>query len=239
MAYFVTGATGFIGKFLVEKLLQREGTINVLVRRESEHKLEALRQRFPAAGDRIVPVYGDLSQPLLGIEDSAREALRGSIDHFFHVAAIYDLTASAESQQIANVEGTRNAVQCAKDLKAGCFQHVSSIAVGGKYEGTFREDMFEEAGDLSHPYFRTKHDSEAVVRGRRAVPFDRRPEGLARRLRPRKTGLLHQPEGQLRDRRDHGFVLAFRRSRVGLHLRIILSLVGNCHGSARRPTTSA
>ncbi len=171
MSYFVTGATGFIGKFLVAKLLQREGTIHVLVRKESEHKLEALRQRFPGAGDRIVPVYGDLSQPLLGITDSEREALRGNIKHFFHVAAIYDLTASAESQQIANVEGTRHAVACAKDIQAGCFQHVSSIAVGGKYEGIFREDMFDEAGDLSHPYFRTKHDSEEVVRKECKIPW--------------------------------------------------------------------
>jgi NAD(P)-dependent dehydrogenase (short-subunit alcohol dehydrogenase family) len=171
MSYFVTGATGFIGKFLVEKLLQREGTVHVLVRKESEHKLEALRQRFPGAGERIAPVYGDLSQPLLGIEEGTREALRGNIKHFFHVAAIYDLTASAESQQVANVEGTRNAVQLARDIQAGCFQHVSSIAVGGKYEGIFREDMFEEAGDLSHPYFRTKHDSEAVVRKECKIPW--------------------------------------------------------------------
>ncbi len=171
MNYFVTGATGFIGKFLVEKLLQREGTVYVLVRKGSEHKLEALKQRFPGAGERIVPVSGDLAQPLLGIDEAERDKLRGKIGHFFHVAAIYDLTASAESQQIANVEGTRNAVKCAEDLQAGCFQHTSSIAVGGKYEGTFREGMFKEAGELSHPYFRTKHDSEAVVREECNIPW--------------------------------------------------------------------
>ena len=171
MNYFVTGATGFIGKFLVEKLLQREGTVYVLVRKGSEHKLEALKQRFPGAGERIVPVSGDLAQPLLGIDEAERDKLRGKIGHFFHVAAIYDLTASAESQQIANVEGTRNAVKCAEDLQARCFQHTSSIAVGGKYEGTFREGMFKEAGELSHPYFRTKHDSEAVVREECNIPW--------------------------------------------------------------------
>jgi len=171
MSYFVTGATGFIGGNLVEKLLRREGTIYVLVRQESQHKLEALKQRYSSGSERIVPVYGDLSQPLLGIGDAERDELRGKVKHFFHVAAIYDLTASAESQQIANVEGTRHAVNCAADLQAGCFQHVSSIAVGGKYEGTFREDMFEEAGDLTHPYFRTKHDSEAVVRNECKIPW--------------------------------------------------------------------
>ncbi len=37
--------------------------------------------------------------------------------------------------------------------------------------------------------------------------------------------LLHQQEGELRGRRNHGSVLALRRSGVGVHLRILLSLV--------------
>ena len=171
MDYFVTGATGFIGKFFVEKLLHRKGTIHVLVRNESADKLQALRNRFPGAGDRIVPIHGDLTKPLMGVSDADRKSLRGNIDHFFHIAAIYDLAASEESQFEANVEGTRNAVQCAEDLKAGCFQHVSSIAVGGKFDGTFREDMFEEAGELNHPYFFTKHQSEKVVRDECSIPY--------------------------------------------------------------------
>lgn len=171
MNYFVTGGTGFIGRFLVETLLQRDGTVYLLLRNGSEGKLDAMKRRFPPDDKRIVPVYGDLSEPLLGISDSERARLRGTIGHFFHVAAIYDLAASAESQQIANVEGTRNAVKCAEDLQAGCFQHTSSIAVSGKYQGTFREGMFKEAGELSHPYFCTKHDSEEVVRKECSIPW--------------------------------------------------------------------
>src|SRR5207237_10132298 len=55
-------------------------------------------------------------------------------------------------------------VEFAQAVQAGCFHHVSSIAAAGLYEGTFREDMFEEAEELDHPYFRTKHDSEGIVR---------------------------------------------------------------------------
>jgi len=57
--YFVTGATGFIGRHLVERLLAREGDIHVLVRPGSTEKLEALVERLGGAG-RIHAVPGDL-----------------------------------------------------------------------------------------------------------------------------------------------------------------------------------
>jgi NAD(P)-dependent dehydrogenase (short-subunit alcohol dehydrogenase family) len=165
MSYFVTGATGFIGRNLVELLLEREGTIYVLVREGSKGRLEELRNRWGVDPDRVVGIVGDLSQPGLGISDEDVERLRGEIDHLFHLAAIYDMTADAASQNVANVEGTRHMVQFAEDVEARRVHMVSSIAAAGLYKGVWREDMFEEAEDLdNHPYFRTKHDSEGVVR---------------------------------------------------------------------------
>ena len=61
MSYFVTGATGFIGRNLVEQLLEREGTIYVLVREGSRGRLEELRSRWGAGEDRIVPVIGRIA----------------------------------------------------------------------------------------------------------------------------------------------------------------------------------
>lgn len=61
---------------------------------------------------------------------------------------------------------------------------------------------------------------------RRDLSPDRRAKGLAGRLRPRTAGVLHQPERQLRERRNHGALLALRRSCVGVHLCPFLSLVG-------------
>jgi NAD(P)-dependent dehydrogenase (short-subunit alcohol dehydrogenase family) len=171
MSYLVTGATGFIGRHLVEQLLEREGTIYVLVREGSRGRLEELKSRWGAPEGRIVPVIGDLYQEKLGVGDQIDE-LKGQVDHFFHLAAIYDMTADAESQRIANVEGTREAVELAEVLEAKRFHMVSSIAAAGLYKGTFTEDMFDEAEQVeNHPYFQTKHESERVVRDECEVPW--------------------------------------------------------------------
>jgi NAD(P)-dependent dehydrogenase (short-subunit alcohol dehydrogenase family) len=169
MGYFVTGATGFIGRNLIELLLAREGTIYVLCRKGSVGKLDALIDRWGAEPGRVVPVLGDLSKPHLGVDAGQ---LTDEIDHFFHLAAIYDMTAHAESQRVANVEGTRRAVELAEAVGARHFHLASSIAAAGLYKGTFTEDMFNEAQNIeNHPYFQTKHESEAVVRNACSVPW--------------------------------------------------------------------
>jgi NAD(P)-dependent dehydrogenase (short-subunit alcohol dehydrogenase family) len=172
MNYFVTGATGFIGRNLVEQLLQREGTVYALVREGSKGRLEELRRRWGVGDDRVVGIVGDVSESHLGVSDSDLELLRGKVDHLFHLAAVYDMTADAESQRLANVEGTRHMIEFADAVEAGTVHMVSSIAAAGLYHGTWREDMFEEAENLDvHPYFRTKHDSEGVVRSEYARPW--------------------------------------------------------------------
>lgn len=172
MHYFVTGATGFIGKRLVAKLLQRKGSVvHFLIRQESEGKVAGLREYWGVSASRAVPVFGDLTARKLGVSADDVKTLKGQIDHFFHLAAVYDLEADEESQIAVNVDGTRNTVEFAKIIGAGHFHHVSSIAAAGLYEGVFREDMFEEAENYDHPYFMTKHESEKIVRKECKVPW--------------------------------------------------------------------
>jgi NAD(P)-dependent dehydrogenase (short-subunit alcohol dehydrogenase family) len=180
MAYLVTGGTGFIGRHLIERLLDRDGDIHVLVRESSTEKLDALvdrwtQERAASNGtnvrDRIKPVIGDLNEPRLGVSDDDLAALRGNVDHFFHLAAIYDMTADTETNMTSNVDGTRHAVELANALEAGVFHHTSSIAVAGMYKGLFREDYFDEGQRLPSSYHRTKFESERIARTQTTVPW--------------------------------------------------------------------
>jgi NAD(P)-dependent dehydrogenase (short-subunit alcohol dehydrogenase family) len=172
LTYFVTGSTGFLGRFLLQTLLARDpqARVALLVRAASRGRLEELVTDLGGDG-RVTLHEGDLTQPRLGLSDADVERLRGSIKHFFHLAAVYDMAAADEHNQAANVEGTRNAVDLANALGVGCLHHVSSIAVAGDYDGYFREDMFDEGQPLPSSYHRTKFESERLVRTHAEVPW--------------------------------------------------------------------
>ena len=171
MSYFVTGATGFIGRYLVSNLLKRTGMVHVLVRKDSQKKFDTIAKQAGWDLKRITVVNGDMTKPKCGLTPAQVRNLSGKVKHFFHLAAIYDLSASAEAQQAANIDGTQHALDLGVAIKAGVFHHTSSIAAAGLYPGIFREDMFDEAEGLDDPYLRTKHDSEGLVRNEKRLKW--------------------------------------------------------------------
>ena len=193
MRYLVTGATGFIGKRLVRKLLARPGAeVAFLVRDPAPERMAKLAEYWGVDVKSLKPIKGDLTRPDCGVSAATIKSL-GKIDHMFHLAAIYDLAADPKEEMETNIEGTRNAVALAAKVKAGCFHHVSSIAAAGLYNGVFREDMFDEAEHLDHPYFASKHESEKVVRKECKTPWRVYRPGVV--VGDSKTGEMDKIDG--------------------------------------------
>ncbi len=168
MRYVVTGGTGFIGRRLIDQLLARPDTtkIHVLVRRGSLRRFEELALRWGAGVD---PLVGDLTEPGLGLPDDVVADL-GPIDHVVHCGAIYDMTAPADRQHAANVDGTRAVIALTRRLDA-TLHHVSSIAVAGNHPGRFTENDFDVAQELPTPYHRTKFEAEWLVRAAEGLRY--------------------------------------------------------------------
>src|ERR1044072_4553807 len=174
--YLVTGATGLIGRHFVGELLARPDTERVwlLVRERSQDKLAAAALNWPNA-EKVRSVIGDVRESGLGVREDAVAELTGTVDHLVHLAALYDIAADDDASIAANVEGTKNVIELAAQVRAGCLHHVSSVAGAGDYRGRFTEEMFDAGQRLVTAYHRTKFESERLVRTQTGVPWRGHP----------------------------------------------------------------
>lgn len=156
-SYFVTGATGLIGRHLLPHLIARGGRVIALVLPGSRARHAQL---IASWGDRVEVVEGDVTIPGLGL---TREL--PPLHHVVHAAALYDLAAPAEEVDRVNVDGTRHLIALLKDRGfEGVLHHVSSIAVAGDFEGDFGEADLDRGQGHPTPYHRSKLQSEKEVR---------------------------------------------------------------------------
>src|SRR2546430_5279847 len=93
-----------------------------------------------------------MRRPLLGLEQERVTELRGKINHFFHLAAVYDMTAPSELNTAVNVGGTTHAVELARAVEAEHLHHVSSIAVAGADKGVLQGARLRPGHKLPPPH---------------------------------------------------------------------------------------
>ncbi|MEI5101696.1 thioester reductase domain-containing protein [Streptomyces sp. PmtG] len=157
----LTGATGFVGAFLLRELLARTGAdVHCVVRAESERagraRLDAVLDSYGIAPDtgsaRVHIVPGDLGRDRLGVDAARWDRLREDVDTIVHAGAYVHHLRSYEHLKAANVDGTRTLLHLAAEGRPKRFHHVSTLGVLGHTgtSGTLTEDSPIE--DARHTY---------------------------------------------------------------------------------------
>lgn len=135
---FLTGATGFLGAMLLTELLrQTSADIYCLVRCSSmedgrhrlQHALESALLWQPEFDARIIPVSGDLEQPLLGLELEMFEQLADKLDVIYHSGTLVNTVYSYHDLKAANVLGTQEVLRLAMSGKVKPLHYVSTLSV--------------------------------------------------------------------------------------------------------------
>lgn len=167
----VTGANGFLGKHLVERLIKNGHDITLLIRNperlDKKHLIEAWRKQVEIAKQRgcdtaITIWEGDIGKSDMGLN---RKCTLSDFHHIYHLAAIYDLRADENLTIDTNVKGTQRLLKkLDEDRFSGCLHFVSSNAVAGDFQGEFSERMFAEGQKHSHVYNRSKYEAEKIIR---------------------------------------------------------------------------
>ncbi len=150
MKVFITGGTGFIGKRVVAKLVERGDEVRVLARSDRAAAIAEL------LGARAVP--GDLFDlPAL------REGMQ-DCDLVFHIAAWYEFgTDNPEKMYRVNVEGTRNVMEAALQASVPKIVHTSSTVVFGDTQGRVVDEGFFQGPPFLTEYERTKWQAHYEV----------------------------------------------------------------------------
>jgi thioester reductase-like protein len=137
---FLTGATGFLGAFLLEDLLRNtDARVHCLVRAPSAEaaaqRLKSQLEKFEISADfgtgRIVAIAGDLGKPLLGMGGETFDALGGQIDSIIHCGAQVALMQGYKHVEAANVGGTLEILRMATSRRLKPVNYISTIGTAG------------------------------------------------------------------------------------------------------------
>jgi amino acid adenylation domain-containing protein/thioester reductase-like protein len=137
-AIFLTGATGFLGAFLLYELLQKTpAEVYCLVRspdvESGKKKLQRVLESYllwdESFQSRIIPVLGDLSQPRLALSEAEFQTMARQIDVIYHNGAQVHHTSPYSVLKPANVKGTEEILRLASQTRIKPVHFISTINV--------------------------------------------------------------------------------------------------------------
>jgi thioester reductase-like protein len=161
-AVLLTGATGFVGREILSRFLERDSRhVFALVRADNDDQAAG---RLPAH-ERLTAVAGDIEREDLGLAGGSSERLRREVSTVLHCAASVSFDMSLEESRSVNVEGTRRMLDFARSCtRLERFSYVSTAYVAGEPGGLFREDELAVGQSFRNPYERSKFEAELAVR---------------------------------------------------------------------------
>ena len=170
----LTGATGLLGRYLLRDLLLADVPVAAVVRRSrrqsAEDRIEALMGTWEDLLQREMPrpyvLEGDITEPFLGLDATARHWVDEHCDSVLHNAASLSFVATSEDGEPyrSNIKGTQNVLDLCEETGIRDFHHVSTAYVAGLRTGRIMENELDLGQQLSNPYEESKIAAEKLVR---------------------------------------------------------------------------
>jgi thioester reductase-like protein len=161
-AVLLTGATGFVGREILSRFLDRDDRhVFALVRADNDDQAAG---RLPGH-ERLTAVAGDIEQRNLGLAEGSSERLHREVTTVVHCAASVSFDMPLEESRSVNVDGTRRVLDFARRCtRLERFSYVSTAYVAGEPGGLFREDELAVGQEFRNPYERSKFEAELALR---------------------------------------------------------------------------
>ena len=180
---FVTGATGFLGAFILHELLELGIAAHCLVRAEDvshgKQRLVAALASYdlwkPDYAPLLNPVVGDLAQPLFGLVETAFDELADRVDAICHSGALVDWMRPLEDYIGPNVVSVHEALRLASRGRGKAVHVISTLATLPIHLGYEVTELDREYGYFTSKYMAERMVAAARWRGAKAsvyrVPF--------------------------------------------------------------------
>lgn len=204
----LTGATGFLGAYLVKEILERtDAEVIALVRArdtaEAEARLRAHLEEHDVWGvkaeGRVRVVVGDLARPRLGLSEDDWRTVSEDVDTIWHSGAIADFVRPYEHLEDANVGGTREVLRLAVTERTKVVHHVSTIGIFDTLDPAAHPTPTEDAdllafADVIGGYAQTKWVAERLVREAMARGLPATIHRPGRLVAAASTGVINEDD---------------------------------------------
>jgi thioester reductase-like protein len=167
-AILVTGATGFIGRQVVQSLLIDGRSVIAMARPQeglSAHARVVKALGYIPEGCRLQVIDADLGRPRLGLRPEVLQHLRGKVETVLHCAGdTAFFPTDLERFRAGHIDGPVALLAALHDGRLQRWGHLSTAYVCGKRSGTVFESEGDVGQDFHNPYERVKLDAETAMR---------------------------------------------------------------------------